>query len=215
MKSLVIALSLMTVSFTLASRAEAQQLGTKGDAIIGAERLFGIRGEHVGIEQPAPLDDIDIDATTISLGFAHTLVPYNMPRVTFDYLVIDKLSVGGTIAFSSYDADVDGPVDFQTRTDFELGPRAGYLHMFGRVLGIWPRGGLVYHSQSMEDLYDSWTVGLNLECMFPIVLVEHFGIIAGFAFDQALMGNLDPDNGPDQDLTYRSIALQVGLFGWL
>lgn len=215
MKSLVIALSLMTVSLTLPSLAEAQELGTKGDAIIGAERLFGIRGEHFGLEQPAPLDDVEVDSTTISLGFAQTLVPYNIPRVTFDYLVIDKLSIGGTIAFSSYDADVEGPVDPATRTDFELGPRAGYLHMFGKVVGIWPRGGLVYHSMSMEDVFDSWTLALNLECMFPIVIAPHFGIIAGFAFDQSLMGNWDPDNGPDLDVTYRSIALQVGLFGWL
>jgi hypothetical protein len=215
MKSLAIALPVAIVSLCAVSRAEAQELGRKGDAIVGAERLFGIRGEHLEIDNPDPLDDTEIDATTISLGFAKTLVPYNMPRVTFDYLVIDKLSIGGTIAFSSYDADVEGPADPETLTDFELGPRVGYLHMFGKVLGIWPRGGFVYHSTTMEDVYDSWSLGISLECMFPIVLVQHFGILAGFAFDQALVGNLDPDNGPDRDVSYRSIGLQVGVFGWL
>jgi len=215
MKSLVIALSFATVSLGAVSRAEAQELGTKGDAIIGAERIFGIRGEHFEIDQPDPVDDTEIDATTISLGFAQPLVPYNLPRVTFDYMIIDKLSIGGTLAFSSRDADVEGPADPETQTDFQLGPRAGYLHMFGKVVGIWPRGGLVYHSQSLEDVYDTWTLGINLECMFPIVIVQHFGVIAGFAFDQALTGNLDPDDGPDRDITYRSIGLQVGVFGWL
>ncbi|HEX6271538.1 MAG TPA: hypothetical protein VFZ53_00790 [Polyangiaceae bacterium] len=215
MKSLAIALSFALVSLAAASRAEAQMLGSKGDAIVGAERLFGIRGEHLEIDQPAPLDDTEIDATTISLGFADPLTPYNLPRVTFDYMIIDKLSIGGTLAFASRDADIEGPADPATQTDFALGPRVGFLHMFGRVLGIWPRAGLVYHSQSMEDVYDASTFGISLECMFPIVLVQHFGIIAGFAFDQALTGNLDPDDGPDQDLSYRSIGLQVGIFGWL
>jgi hypothetical protein len=87
--------------------------------------------------------------------------------------------------------------------------------MFGKVLGIWPRGGFVYHSTSVEDVYDIWSLGISLECMFPIVLVQHFGIVAGFAFDQSLTGNLDPDDGPDRDISYRSIGLQVGVFGWL
>jgi hypothetical protein len=51
--------------------------------------------------------------------------------------------------------------------------------------------------------------------MFPIVIRQHFGVLVGFAFDQSLTGNLDPENGPDRDNMWRSIGLQAGLFGWI
>jgi hypothetical protein len=204
------------VTFGSAAPAEAQELGTKGDAIFGAERVFGIRGERLTIDNPAPQNDTDITTTTISLGFARTTVPYNLPRIAFDYLIIDKLSLGGALLYSSMDAEQEGGGDVGI-TDFELSPRVGYLHMFGRVVGIWPRGGLSYHSTSSQEGgdFDAWTVAFNAECMFPIVVRGHFGFLVGLAFDQSLVGNYDPDNGGDRDIMMRTIGLQAGLFGWI
>lgn len=215
MKRTVFALALGIATFGAATRAEAQQLGSQGDAIFSAERVFGIRGERQTIDNPAPAEDSEIDATTISLGFAQQLTPYNMPRIGFDYMAFDfPLSLGGVVAYSNLDAeDEDG--DEAGITDFELAPRVGYLHMFGAVVGIWPRGGLSYHSRSLEDVYSASALALNLECMFPIVIRQHFGVLVGFAFDQSLTGNLDPENGPDRDIMWRSIGLQAGLFGWI
>ena len=51
--------------------------------------------------------------------------------------------------------------------------------------------------------------------MFPIVVAAHFGFEIGVAFDQSLTATRDPDNGPSYDISYRSIALQVALFGWI
>jgi hypothetical protein len=216
MKRTVFALAFGIAAFGVSARASAQELGTKGDAIFGAERIFGIRGEHEFIDNPAPADDTDITTTTISLGFARTRVPYNLPRIAFDYMIIDRLSLGGALLYSNADAELDGGGDIGV-TDFELSPRVGFLYMFGKVVGIWPRGGFSYHSTSSQDPpeFHAWTLAFNAECMFPIVIAPHFGFLVGLAFDQSLTGNLDPENGPDRDISMRSIGLQVGLFGWI
>lgn len=213
---------LVLVGIVLASgRASAQVLGRSGDAVFGAERLFGVRGEHARYEYPAPAAEGRVDATTISLGIADAVLPVNIPRLSFDYLVARKFSVGGAIGYSSNDFDglnPGGPIGVggKTKTFLFLG-RVGFLHMFGRVLGIWPRGGLVYHSRDVNGFGDESAFGLNAECMFPIVVAPHFGFLTGISFDQSLSGNVDPDPGPapDYDFNYRSIALQFGLFGWL
>jgi hypothetical protein len=130
-------------------------------------------------------------------------------------MIIDKLSIGGALLYSSVDAEVEDDGEIGIR-DFGFAPRVGYLHMFGRVVGIWPRGGFSYYSTaSDEDEFDLYTMVFNAECMFPIVLAPHFGVLVGLAFDQSLTGNLDPEDGPDRDIMMRSIGLQVGLFGWL
>ena len=215
MKRTVFALALGIATFGAATRAEAQQLGSQGDAIFAAERIFGIRGERQTIDNPAPQEDSEVDATTISLGFAQQLTPYNMPRIGFDYMAFDfPLSLGGALAYSNIDAENEDGDDAGV-TDFLVAPRVGYLFMFNNVIGIWPRGGLAYHSRSIDDAYDASAFALNLECMFPIVIAPHFGVLVGFTFDQSLSGNLDPEDGPDRDIMWRSIGLQAGLFGWL
>jgi len=207
-------LSLGTLA--VAKPASAQELGSKGDAIFGAERLFGVRGEKLEAELPAPLPPIDVNETTISFGFAEQLTPYNIPRVTFDYMLINKLSLGGAIGFSTSNADVEGPGDgFRNPFLFMIAPRVGFLHMFGKVAGIWPRAGFTFHSQSLEDSYGETGFSFNVECNFPFVLTQHFGVLVGLSFDRSLFANRDPDDTVDFDVTYQSFGLQVGLFGWI
>lgn len=202
--------SALSLGFALshASPAHAQLLGAKGDAIFGAERLFGIRGEHWTTDPPAPEAGVDASDTIIAFGYAEYNVPYNVPRLAFDYMIINKLSLGGSVGFSLPNKDA-------TPSSFLIAPRVGFLHMFGRVAGIWPRGGLVYHSASSNNEFSESDLAFNAECMFPIVVAPHFGFEVGVTFDQSLTGKLDPENGPAYDISYRSIALQVGLFGWI
>jgi hypothetical protein len=196
--------------------ASAQQLGTRGDAIFGAERLFGVRGENFTAELPDPLDTLDVSQTTIGFGFADRLTPFNIPRVGFDYMIINKLSVGGAIGFSTSSASIEGGAADTNPTLFMIAPRAGFLHMFGKVAGIWPRGGFTYHSQSGDPGdYSESGFSINVECNFPIVFTEHFGVLLGVSFDRTLTANRDPDNTVDFDISYQSFGLQVGLFGWI
>lgn len=211
------ALSLLAIATT----AEAQALGQKGDAVFGAERLFGIRSEHVTVDVP-DLGEASRESTTISFGVARSGVPANIPRLAFDYLVIDHLSLGGAFGFSTSSTDVDTTVlagyiglEDNTKT-FVLAPRIGWLHMFGAVAGIWPRAGFSYESTSIRNGPDITDLTLNAECNFPIVLAPHFGILLGLTFDKTVTGEIDPpQEGPDIDLSYSSLALQFGLFGWI
>lgn len=185
--------------------ASAQVLGNAGDAVFGAERLFGVRYERQWIE---PNDTQK--GTTLSFGTSETLLPHNRARLGFDYLAARKFSIGGALGFSSTSAD-GAPTE---RTFLFVG-RFGFLHMFGNVLGFWPRGGLVYRSTSIENGSDSSDFGFTLELMFPIAIAPHFGILTGPSFDQSFTGNHDPGAGADRDLDIRSIGWQVGLFGWI
>lgn len=210
----------LMLGLLVSGTTSAQVLGNSGDAVFGAERLFGIRGERLELDRESPLPDTELDTTTISLGIANPALSQNLPRLAFDYLVARKFSVGGAVGYSSSSFDREGPgadalLEGETTT-FLIAGRVGFLHMFGRVLGIWPRGGVTYRSTSVEDSYDASDFGLTLECQFPIVLAPHFGFMPGLTFDQSLTGTVDPEGNADEyDLEYRSIALQFGLFGWL
>ena len=77
--------ALLTASvsaFTLlafAANAEAQVPGKKGDAVLSAERLFGIRSEHVTVDVPATGEG-SRDSTTIAFGLANSGVPAKATR---------------------------------------------------------------------------------------------------------------------------------------
>jgi hypothetical protein len=195
--------------------AQAQLLGAQGDAIFSGERLFGVRGEHWVEHLPAPLPTVETTDTVIAFGFATQHVPYNIPRLAFDYMIKDKLSLGGSLGFALSNVESNADRAYNPPTLFMISPRVGYLHMFGRVAGIWPRAGLTYHNANSDGFYKESGLALNLECMFPIVMAAHFGMEVGLTFDQSLTAKLDPDNGPAYSISYRSIALQVGLFGWI
>jgi len=212
MRTIVSALVLGAVA--LSAVPARAQLGSKGDAILSAERLFGIRGESLDEDHPEPAPDQKYSQLVIGFGFADYLVPYNIPRLAFDYAVIDKLTVGGAIGFSSADLEQRGGGS-ATTTTFLFAPRIGFLHMFGSVAGIWARGGFAYHRSAREDDYKESGFGLNLEAHIPIVFTEHFGMTVGFTFDHSITANYDPLQSVDYPITYRSFALQVGLFGWL
>ena len=207
------ALSALVVSFGLLvpALASAQELGTKGDMVFSVDRLMGISGTHIEGEMgPVEYDD-DITSLSLSWRASPDFSPFDTARLAFDYLIIDHLSVGGSLGYASYDYDEqnDGSI-------FIFSPRVGYAYAFGKVVGIWPRGGLNYHSFSVDDGWDESGFGLNLECMFPITPTEHFGFLVGPTIDFDISGDRDYDGpGPDWDRTYRTIGLQAGVFGWL
>ncbi|HEY8943953.1 MAG TPA: hypothetical protein VIM73_06820, partial [Polyangiaceae bacterium] len=140
--------ALAPCSLLVTTPAHAQGIGASGNAILAAERLFGVRGERAEFDRDSPLTNGEVESTTISFGAANPLLAHNVPRLAFDYLVVNELSLGGTIAYSTSDVEVAGPsgpvgLNGETTT-FVLAGRVGYLHPLGPVVAIWPRAGLVY-----------------------------------------------------------------------
>lgn len=72
-----------------------------------------------------------------------------------DYFVIDNLSVGGLIEFSTTSTSADfkdrngvvNTISFPSATNFTFLPRVGYLINLSNRWAIWPRGGVGYISR--------------------------------------------------------------------
>lgn len=185
--------------------ASAQELGAKGDVVFSADRLMGVTATHVAFED-GPVEG-DFDYTSISFGWRQAPSPFDVPRISFDYLVIDHLSIGGSLGYFSVDPDEGGSV-----SGFLLNPRVGYVHAFGRVVGIWPRGGFTYHSGDVGPA-DEDGFALTLECPFTFSPTNHFAFHVGPTFDIDMFGERDAGPG-DVDWKYRAFGLNAGLLGW-
>lgn len=185
----------------------------KGDAVFSAERLFGITGTH--LRDPAfPQNGYD-DWTALSFGSRGSSyqAPFDVPRFAFDYLVIEHLSIGGALGYAS--VNPDRQVD---ASEFLLAPRVGYLYSFGRVVAIWPRGGITYHSMNVDDdrdnFGDSDGLALTMECPFTFAPTPHFAFMVGPTFDIDMFGTR---HTPINEVThkFRTFGLNAGLVGWL
>lgn len=204
------ALSALVLSLVVSAPAlaSAQSLERKGNAIFSAERMMGITATHVSWEEGA--FDAENDYTSFSFGWREAPSVFDIPRVAFDYTIIDHLSIGGSIGFYSIDPD-EGGGDL---SGFVLSPRVGYILEFGRVVGMWPRGGFTYHSGERPN--DNHGFALTLECPFTFSPAEHFAFHVGPTFDVDMFGeaeNIGPGN-VDVDQNYRTFGLNAGLLGW-
>lgn len=205
------ALSALVVSFglLLPTLASAQELGAKGDVVFSVDRLMGITGTHEA-GQAGPTEYHD-DFTAISFGWRATPdgSPFDVPRFAFDYLVTDHISIGGALGYASVDADQQD--DYST---FVIAPRVGYAYAFGRVVGIWPRGGFTYHSTSVDNGIDEKGFALTLECPFTFSPTSHFAFHIGPTFDIDMFGSRDPFPIEKEDHTFRTFGVNAGLLGW-
>lgn len=204
MKYVVSALGL-SLGLTMTSLAGAQELGQKGDVVFSADRLMGVTGTKRD-QELFPVRDW----TSISFGWRGSVnAPFDVPRLSFDYLPIDHLSIGGSLGYVSIDGDNDG--DYEA---FLFSPRVGYAYAFGRVVGIWPRGGFTYHTHSPGAVTEKG-FALSLEVPFTFAPTNHFAFSVGPTFDIDLFGSFKPgDLGDKRDLTYRTFGLNAGLLGW-
>jgi hypothetical protein len=203
----------LSLGLLLPAVASAQELGSKGDAVFSVDRLMGITGTHVAGERVPSHMQYHDDWTSISFGWRASpdnLSPFDMPRFAFDYLVIEHLSIGGSLGYVSLDANDANDVSL-----FEISPRVGYLYSFGRVVAIWPRGGFTYHTASINNGFDEKGFALTLECPFTFSPASHFAFHVGPTFDVDMFGSRDPSPVDKGDRTYRTFGLSAGLLGWL
>jgi hypothetical protein len=204
MKHVVSALSL-TLGLLVPALASAQELGRKGDAVFSVDRLMGVTGTKRD-EEFVPATQ---DYTSISFGWRGELTtPFDVPRLSFDYLPIEHLSIGGSLGYVSIDGENAG--DYEA---FLIAPRVGYAYAFGRVVGIWPRGGFTYHTQSPGNVTEKG-FALSLECPFTFSPATHFAFHVGPSFDIDMFGSVKPGNLDKHDVTYRTFGVNAGLLGW-
>ncbi len=184
----------------LASAAGPEEFGRQGTAALFGERLFGIHSSRVSDRGVEWANTQNSDTTGISLGWRgqRAATPFDVPRLAFDYFVIDSLSVGAGGGYASYGDDVDDE-------ELLLAPRVGYALMFSKLIGFWLRSGVTYHSTKRAE--KGWA--FTAEGLFIVAPTPHFGILLGPTFDV--------DFATDDahfNRRYRAVALNVGIGGW-
>lgn len=191
-----------------ATSAKAQeQFATKGTAAFSADRLFGV-GLHHGYTQ----GDGTTDSTDVGFVWRAPADIYEIPRLSFDYFVIDGLNIGGSIAYASNSGDHG----LYGNGAFLLAPRVGYCWMFSRAVGFWLRGGITYDNINYGGGAGEWGLALSAQGMFVISPVDHFAFEVGPTMDITIVGKAYEGRGPDVNRTYRNIGLiNAGLIGWL
>jgi hypothetical protein len=220
----VLAFSAATLGATSAL-AQTENFGKSMTLAFSADRLFGFYKAHHEVDEDRFGPDRDDDWTGFGFGWYPSIgaYPFNMPRFAFDIFVIDNLSLGGAIGYSSVQDDDDGFGDTDYSA-FIFSPRIGYWIGIGKVVGFWPRGGFTYHSLSVEPAgggdYDENGLALTLEGMFGIGPVEHFMFMVGPTVDFDMFGHRDSCrtgqfDDDDCKWKYRSFGIQVGLLGWI
>jgi hypothetical protein len=217
-----------------APAAYAQDFGKEGQIAVGAERLFGV--VHTSVTEEEGDVSVTFSHTNISLlisrsnssGGGAFPLGYSFPRIAGDYFVIDGLSVGGSLGVYTHSGNLetegDGvsvEADTGSITGFLFEPRVGYAFMFSDMIGIWPRGGITFLSESSEnadnDERSSSSLALTLECPLVINPVPHVVFGIGPTFDLGLTGSNEVNPSEpmaptsETDLTMHDIGLQASL----
>jgi hypothetical protein len=218
----------------------------QGTFAIGAERITGVfhgtfKNDPFPGQNP-PGDEADI--TGIELfgsgafvggggngRFGGTLTGgdsrnmFVIPRIGFDYFIIDGLSLGGSLTVLSFgysDPNARPPDGRGSVTDFLFAPRVGYAYMFGDVVGIWPRGGLAYtHGSNDPDAGggdSSHYFAFDIDVPLIIAPVKNFAFTVGPVFDITLGGSQTGRLPPPEytrDASLVLFGLSAGVVGLL
>lgn len=237
MRKLVAGIAAAGAVFAITTSASAQSFGEEGGMALSADRLFGITSYSVKSEVDAPnQNEQERSGTNVSLlwgvaprvgsGGVEIPIPGAVPRLSFDYFVIESLSIGGSLGYYSSSGEYDPGGNGEKQDDpkvtaFALNPRVGYAIPLGDTSAVWLRGGFTYMKVTIDpDQGDDVPVSvmqLDLEAMFVIGIVDNFGFQVGPAIDLPLGGKSEIDAGGetyDIDIKVMSFGGYGGLVGW-
>lgn len=205
-----------------AGSAQDSGFARSGTLVFGADRLFGLLHTSTTIgEDAAETTESSTEISLLTRG-AEIPSPYAAPRLTFDGFVTDAISLGGTIGITSESSEVELPSgveqDGGSETAIIIGGRVGYGYMFSDTLGIWPKLGLTYFTDGLEDgdgdEIDINGLAFSADVMLVIAPVPHFGFTVGPIMDIGLTGETQA-GGAEVDTIVTDFGLMAGIAGWL
>ena len=100
-----VTVAVSTLVLVSAGGASAQKLGSSGDFVIGAERLFGFLSTSSTTEE-GPVESTTT-YTQVSLLSGGGVSPYSSPRIAFDGFVTDGFSIGGTFGIANVSPETE------------------------------------------------------------------------------------------------------------
>lgn len=231
---------------TEASAQEANGFGRRGQLIISADRLLPLFNFTSGTVTADGPNDSSVETTSsgssIALlwGNSSSDVPaaykvHNVPRIGVDFTVIDRLTVGGSIAVAfglggsqkvttkGNNTTVEQEADAPSTTVIGFAPRVGYILPLGNMFAFWPRLGFgvysAHTSQSTSDNNDnsvsstSTLFSLDIDPQFTLVPFEHFFFQAGPLLNIPLTGSQSRTEVRGSTTTETSNSLTVWNFG--
>jgi hypothetical protein len=219
--------------------------------ILSAERLAGVLGHTYTIEQKTEQVDVftgqptgvvvtrelkhtGTDVTFLGAG-PESVNPFIFPRVAFDGMLSNGLTLGGSVSYfvtsgESEVPDVDGSGaivkrESPTTTVFSFSPRLGFLLQASEKVGIWLRGGVtrvsltterqqIFNGEIFSTTETQTMLDVTLDPQLVISPVPHVGLLVGAAVDIGASGTLEEtSNGiKEQDgLTVSSYGVTAGL----
>jgi hypothetical protein len=201
-RAALLALAVFALGYT--HPAHAEEIGAKGNLVIGAERLFGVYIDNQTIDRGnAP--SAKIDHIVFGLGWGSSAEStLTTPRLGIDYFLGPAFTLGGNFGFVSHNIDA-GTNQSNTNTGLLLGARAGYALRLGHAISFWPRGGLTFITRSG----DNHVVSLSLDAPFTLSPSEGFAILAGPCLELGLIGTQSR-----ADYTEVMFGVMAGLAGW-
>lgn len=181
------------------AHAEAIRAGTFA---LGAERITGV----FHADEKAPGDE---SHTTFALfgnsSDGSIAGAWQLPRIGFDVFIINGLSLGGSFVVLNRSVENGGDA-----TDIIFAPRIGYAYMFGRVVGIWPRGGLSYWHESGSGNFEAHSFAFDVDVPLIFRCTHSFAITLGPLLDVGFAGKVR-----DADTSFVQFGLSAGIVGFL
>jgi opacity protein-like surface antigen len=122
---------------------------------------------------------------------------YNLPRLGFDWLPIQNLTLGGAawlyadLQATDSLSPAGGPsksTDQSKVTYWGFSPRVGYILPINDKLSLWPRAGVAYHNVSFSDSGSITQFAIEAEAMLVISPWNHFGFMVGPIADIPVSG---------------------------
>lgn len=260
------ALLVLLAAASAGAQEPARSFAQRGQLIVSADWLVPLIAYDNQTTSPSPNPN---NASTSNQTTTISLLPningangapnfYNIPRIAFDYAVVDHLTIGGAVyaAFvpsnktTTQATAANGTVttttsDNGTTTVFGIAPRVGYAIPISSAFAFWPRGGFSFNTLNVSTKPNTTVIGpvtttnqtsttvnefaIDLEAIFVVAPVHHFGFFFGPVLDIPLTGSNDSttttttttansntvttaqNNNSFSDL---HVGVTIGLLGW-
>ncbi len=222
---------LLTAPFASAQANAGAAFGQQGQFIVSADRLFDLFAfsrNSQDLFNANPGDNKTVQTSTqTSMGILWgSTFPtgsenfYTVPRLGFDYTIVDHVTVGGELVVfftlgGSTSTEHDHP-NGSTTTDsadnpgwtvFGIAPRGGYILQLTDLFSLWLRGGFsIYtaNSKSTTTLGNTTTTtsngvqqfAIDLDPQLVITPIHHAGFTVG------LTGDIPIGGGHSQEVNF-------------
>jgi hypothetical protein len=251
LSSVALAVGLLALAPTAHAAGDAEGFGDKHQLIISADRLLPVIG-YTHASQTTSQNGIDITSSNSgvgigilwsqSLALSNGTIPdvQTIPRVAFDYTIIDHLTLGGALALGfgldskNSNESVTNSVKTTAKTDgpsawaIGFAPRVGYVLPFSEHWAFWPRAGVgIYHVSSHQDAVTNngnnnnnettvsdTLLSLDLDPQLVLTPMQHLFLTLGPTVNIPLTGtrSVDTTNGSQSVSVSNDISLfRIGL----